>query len=493
VSIGITAYGAYLPRLRLRREAIVAANQWYAPQLKTKSKGHRSLANWDEDSITMSVAAARDLFGVQGDRSGVNELIFASTTAPFAERLNAGVVAEALNLAEAVAATDISGSQCAALAGLSQAIARVRGESGAQVLLTAADNRVARAGSAQELDYGDGAAALLLGCDNVLAEILGEASLTADFVDHFRMSGEDIDYHWEERWVREEGIGKLVPKVVAQALDTAGIAPGAVDHFIFPSCINRADASVAQSCGIQPTAVCDNMGLSVGDTGAPHGLIMLANALQTASPGQIMVVAGFGSGARAMVFRATQELRNFAPVRGVGGWLDNGIEDTSYTRLLSFKGQLELERGMRGEQDKKTALSTAWRHRRALLGLIAGRCRETGDIHFPPSRISYTPGAPAQNSQDPHPLAERGGKVMSWSAEWLSFHKSPPHQYGQIDFDGGGRVLMEFTDVFPGEVGTGMAVEMSFRIKDIDEKRGYQRYFWKAVPQRDCAAQEQGE
>ena len=33
-------------------------------------------------------------------------------------------------------------------------------------------------------------------------------------------------------------------------------------------------------------------------------------------------------------------------------------------------------------------------------------------------------------------------------------------------------------------IATGTEVEMSFRIKDIDELRGFTRYFWKATPVR---------
>jgi len=108
-------------------------------------------------------------------------------------------------------------------------------------------------------------------------------------------------------------------------------------------------------------------------------------------------------------------------------------------------------------------------------------------VHYPPSRISYTPGAPAMDTQRPYKLAERGAAVLSWSAEYLSYYPSPPHYYGQVDFDGGGRVLMEFTDVGHGDVESGTRLEMVFRVKDIDEKRGFVRYFWKATPVRDTA------
>ena len=59
-TVGITAYGAYLPRLRLDRASIAAAHAWAMPGLKGQGRGERSMADWDEDSITMAVEAARD-------------------------------------------------------------------------------------------------------------------------------------------------------------------------------------------------------------------------------------------------------------------------------------------------------------------------------------------------------------------------------------------------------------------------------------------------
>ncbi len=483
LNTGITAYGAYIPRLRMSRQSIWQANAWFAPQLKGKVKGTRALANWDEDSITMSVAAARDLLGTNRSRAEIDAVLFASTTPPFADRLNAGVVSEALNLSESLSASDTGGSQCAALAGVAQAMALAK-IGAREVLLTAADCRKTRAGSAQEMDYGDGAAALLLGSEKVLAEIIGEGTVTADFVDHYRETGEDIDSHWEERWVRDEGINCLVPKAINAALQSAGVDAESVDYLIFPSTFRKMAEQLSKVCGIAQESVVDNLSAQMGDAGVAQALIMLCSTLEQALPNQTIVVAGFGSGARALVLRTTEEIQSFQPVRGVAGYLALGTEDTNYTRLLAYKEQLQLDKGMRGEQDKKTALSTSWRHRRALLGLVAGRCTTAGEVHFPPSRLSYTQGAAALDTQEPYPLAERGGRILSWSAESLSSYMAPPHHYGQVDFHGGGRLLMEFTDVLAGEVNTGGDVEAVFRIKDVDDRRHYTRYFWKATPVR---------
>ncbi|HXT06054.1 MAG TPA: 3-oxoacyl-[acyl-carrier-protein] synthase III C-terminal domain-containing protein [Roseiarcus sp.] len=480
--IGITGFGAYVPRLRLPRQVAAQANAWYAPQFGGR-KGARAFANWDEDSVTMAVAAARDCLGPAEDRSHVRAVLLATDTPPFAERLNAAIVAGALTLDDDIEAADLGGTPRVALTALTQAVARATAFPG-EVLVLAADRRKARPGSAQELEYGDGAAAALVGRDKVLAQFLGSATLSVDFVDHFRASGESIDYQWEERWIRDEGVSKLVPRVVAGALRQAGIAAEQVDHLLFPTSFARMDAQVAKACGIHDEAVAASLIDRIGDCGAAHGLIMLADGLERAKPGQIIVLAAFGSGAQAIVLRATPLVESFRPTRGVRAWIARGKEEPNYTRFLSFGGQLSLERGMRGEQDRKTALSTAWRHRNALLGLVAGKCRVTGSVHFPPSRLSYDPQGPLQDTQEPYKLADRPARVLSWSAEYLSYHPSPPHHYGQIDFEGGGRILMDFTDLDVGEVDSGTPMEMVFRIKDIDTARNYTRYFWKATPAR---------
>lgn len=481
--IGIVGYGGYVPRLRLSRKAVVDANAWFAPHFAGKSKGVRAMANWDEDSITMAVAAARDCLGSDDDRSHVKGLYLASSTLPFAERLNAGVIREVLTLDRRIDALDVTGSQRAGLSALSEAVAKAKNGDG-NMLILAADSRKTRAASAAELDFGDGGAAVLIGSDKVLAEYLGSATVSVDFVDHFRLAGEDIDYGWEERWIRDEGIGKLVPEAIAAALKNSGLTADKVDHFIFPSTFQKMDGQLAKACGIKLEAVVDNLAQQIGDTGVAHPMLMLAQVLETAQPGQHILLTQFGSGAQAFIFRVTDAIKDFRPKTGVAGWLARGVEETSYTKFLSFKGQLRLERGMRGEQDRKTALTTLYRHREAILGLVGGRCEKTGHVHFPPSHLSYTQGAPALDTQKPYKLAERRGEVLSWSAEYLSFNMSPPHHYGQIDFEGGGRILMEFTDVSRGDVESGTAMEMVFRIKDVDELRGFNRYFWKATPVR---------
>lgn len=481
MNTGILAYGAYLPRRRLQRRAIIEANGWFDTSLRSLGRGERAMANWDEDPITMAVEAARDALGEQ-DRAAIQSLCFASTTAPFLDRLNAGVVAAALNLPETLGATDTMGSQRAGTSALLEALAGAR-----TTLVVAAEQRRAKAASPLELTCGDGAAAMLVGAGDPVAVLVGSASSTADFVDHFRTGESVYDYRWEERWVRDLGLLKLVPPTIQRCLAQAGIDAAGVTHFCLPTTVAKGADAVARAVGIPASAVRDNLQANCGDTGTAHPLLMLADALENAQAGDVILVASFGQGADALLLRVTDRIASIAPRRGVRGHLARRREETSYTRFAAFRAILDLEHGMRAEVDKQTSLSYQWRHRAAITALAGGRCTHCGTPQFPVSRICVAPGCHAIDTQEPYAFADRIGRIASYTADQLSYAPDPPACYGMITFAEGGRWMMDFTEIDAAELAVGREMRMRFRIKDIDRQRGFRRYFWKASPVDDQA------
>jgi 3-hydroxy-3-methylglutaryl CoA synthase len=492
---GISAYGAYVPRLRLQRSAIAAAHQWSDPSFKGKGKGERAIANWDEDALTMAVEAARDCLAhnaAPGDDapSVLDAIYLASTSLPFADRQNAGIVATALSLDGQRRSLDITGSQRAGTTALLEALQAAAGPYTNSALVVASDKRLAKAASAGELAYGDGAAAMLVEGGDGLLTFLAGVTETADFVDHFRGAGEDFDYTWEERWIRDEGISKIVPAAVQAVLEKAGLEADAVDHFIFPSTIARAADGVAKAVGIKGDALVDNLGANLGECGAAHALVMLSHLLEGGlRPGAVVLVAAFGQGCDALLFRATEAARTPQGQLGVRGHLAQGKASDNYMQYLAFNDLITLEKGMRAERDDyKTALSVTYRKRDMLLALEGGKCGQCGTLQFPRTDICVNPQCGAHHTQTPHSFRDSRASVLTWSADYLTYIPNPPSHYGMITFEDGGRFMTDFTDVDVGELDVGTPVKMMFRIKSSDRLRGFVRYFWKAVPQRGQSA-----
>ncbi len=479
--VGITAFGGYVPKRRLTRQAIVDAHRWADPGLAAKAKGERAMCNWDEDAVTMATEAARACLH---EAPSPDAVYFASTSAPFADRQNAGILATALSLPESIASLDVTSSQKAGTGALLQAFGAVQGGLYQHPLIVAGDKRKAKAGSLGELAYGDGAAALMVGDGEVLAEFVAVQSATVDFIDHFRAAGEDYDYTWEERWIRDEGLAKIVPPCINAALAKAELEASAVDHFILPCTIGRAVAGIARKLGIAGSAIADNLHGVMGESGAAHPLVMLLHVLETrAQPGDNLLLCSFGQGCDAIVLRATDALATYRSAGGIADALANRQEEGNYQKFLAFNDLILLEKGMRAENnDYKTALSVTYRKRKMLLGLVGGRCQRCGVLQFPRTDICVNPQCHAQGTQEPWPFREQSAKVLTWSADYLAYTADPPSHYGMITFDEGGRFMTDFTDMAVGEVEVDMQVRMVFRIKSVDSRRGFVRYFWKAAP-----------
>jgi len=76
------------------------------------------------------------------------------------------------------------------------------------------------------------------------------------------------------------------------------------------------------------------------------------------------------------------------------------------------------------------------------------------------------------------------GHVATWTVDRLTFDFNPPAYFGLVKFEGGGRIMMDMTEVDPETFDTGAEITVHCRIKQIDSQRGFRKYFWKAVPAR---------
>jgi len=477
--IGITSYGAYIPKKRLNRKAIADANAWMNGALRGMGKGTKAMCNWDEDALTMAVEAARNCVA-GSDTSELSALYFASTTHPFADRHNAGVITAALNMPEDIRSLDIGGTQRAGTSALAEGLA---GVGNGTTLVVAADARPAKPGSVQEMQFGDAAAAVTLGAENVIAKYLGGHSVALDLIDHYRAAdGEGYDYALEDRWVKEMGYDVIVPETGKKALEKAGLTGADIDHFVMPTRQRRLDGNMAKALGVSPDAVRGNLNPEIGEAGTAHALVMLVDALEAAAPGDKIMVIGFGQGTDVLIFEATEALKTLGARRGVAATKAAGTEENIYTRYLSFRQILPYEWGIRAERDNRTAQSTFFRKRDSITSFMGGKCEQCGTLQYPKTRVCVNPNCQAIETQVDHPFADMPASVKTFTEDNLAYSPSPPYLYGNVAFKEGGNIFMEMTDFEPGVLEIGTDLKMVFRIKDFDHKRGFRRYFWKAAP-----------
>jgi len=482
--IGITSYGAYIPRLRLDRMAIYQSMGWFAPALISVAQGERSMCNYDEDSLTMAVAASMDCL-IGKDKTKIDAGYLCSTSLPFLDRQNAGILATALNLRSDINTADFTSCQRAGTTGLLTALDVVKSGSRKSILVTASDKRQTRPAGFYEMWFGDGAASVLVGDEDVVAEFLGSYSLTYDFVDHYRGSKSEFDYTWEERWLREEGYSKIIPEAVNGLFKKLNISMNDVQKLVFPCLFKAEHRAIGKKLGAAPEKLADTMHEVTGETGVAHALLMLVGALETAKPGDGILLAGFGQGCDALYFKVTENIGKLAERAGLKGSLANKKTTDNYMKFLKFRDLINPEMGIRAEAPVQTAMTALWRNRKMVLGFVGGKCRDCGTAQYPPADLCVNPACGHLGTLEDYEFANVKARVRSFTGDLLAVSVDPPAIYGMVQFEGGGRLMMDFTDSELNDIKVGMPVKMSFRRRVVDTVRGFSQYFWKAVPQTD--------
>jgi len=477
---GITSYGAYIPQQRISRKTISSATGWSTSAASLP--GEKAVANYDEDSLTMAVAAAIDCLD-ELDRGSIDSLYFATTTPPYRERQNAGIIATTLDLRSDIRTCDFSDSLKAGTGALLAAHDAVKAGSEQNVMVCASDSRLGKAGSPQEVMFGEGAAALLLGNEDVIASLEGSYSLSYDFMDQWRADGDKFNRMWEDRWIRDQAYTKFIPEAISGLLQKYGLEVGDFAKVVYPCIYLREHGAIAKRLQLDPAQIQQEMLTTVGDTGAAHPLMMLVAALEDAKPGDKILVASYGNGSDALFFHVTDQIEKVRDRRGIKKHLESKKELTSYERYSSFRDIIPMEMGFRGEVGP-SLVSMMWRERKTILALCGARCQRCGTPQYPYQRVCVKPDCGAIDEMEEYRFSDKKGKLFSYTSDSLAFSASPPEMYGVVEFDGGGRFVFNITDCEPDSLRVDMPVEMSFRRKYVDNARGIHGYFWKAMPAR---------
>jgi hydroxymethylglutaryl-CoA synthase len=254
---------------------------------------------------------------------------------------------------------------------------------------------------------------------------------------------------------------------------------------VFPPLSARDHAALARSMRLEKDQVQDSLLDGVGNAGAAHPLLMLASALEEAGPGDRIVVASYGSGSDALLFRVTEAAAFYRNRNKVQQNIAYRQEMDSYPKYLSFKGMLDKEVGIRGEEIAVTSLSLTWRERDAVLRLAGSKCLACGTPQFPRESMCVNPGCGVVDQMEDYTFADKPAHLFTFTADHLAYSEDPPNLYGIVDFDGGGRYWFDLTDCRLDQLTIGQPVQMSFRRKYQDKARSLHGYFWKAMPLKE--------
>ena len=472
---GIASYGAYIPFFRLDRKEMAKA--WGGG----RGAGERAVASYDEDSLTMAVAAARDcLKGI--DRETVDGLYFASTTAPYKEKQTAAFVAAVLGLKAETVTMDFGGSLRCGTNALKAAVDAVASGSVGSVLVVASEMRLGYPSGPAEMNFGDGAAALLVSAKDVAAEVKQFDSVYQEIQDVWRSDKDTFVRSAEDRFAMDEGYGATVRSAVGALLKKGGFEPTDFAQVALTAPNARQLGGIAKKLGFEEAAqVQDALHAGVGDTGCALSLMSLVQAMERTKKGDKVLLVSYGNGCDTAVLEVTDKIASLKDRRGIQKHLEAKAMLPSYMKYLKWRELVTVQPPARPSLEARTPSPVAqWREVPWELRLTGTKCTVCNTPQYPPQRVCVE--CKAKDKMEPYNFQDVPAKAFSFSHDYIVETVDPPVTVTFVDFEGGGRLMCDMTDRDPASVEVGVPLEMTFR--RLYSVGGIHNYWWKCQPVR---------
>ncbi len=475
--IGIKSYGAYLPKYMLPRESIGKA--WDFPVVP----GTKAVAMEDEDSLTMSVEAGLDcLEGI--NPKTVDGLFFASTTQVYTEKDSASLIATVLDMREDILTADFSDSTKAGTTALTRAVDTIKAnEDIKSILVVAADTRIPEPSTMWEFGFADGAAALLVADEeNIPISIDDYYSVSANTTGPWKRADKDEFIRTFEVKMDAMFYTQSMTKAMSELLKRNGLKPEDINIAAYYYNNPRMHSTISKIMKFGQGVAQNSIFFQVGDTGTPMPFMLLIASLRRPKQDDKIIMAGFGDGADAILMQVKDKdgVRQIGKGRmGFVGHQKSMAILKNYNKFIEFKELLNKDRYKR-----KSSAVTLWRDTASVYKWYGLKCKNCGTVQYPD--LMRTCSFCRADDQLEHVKLSKKGTIFTFTLDHLvgGAYLNTPVPRCVIDLEGGGRVLVNMTEIEKPEenVKIGMEVEMTFRKEH--EGAEFKNYYWKCRPVR---------
>ncbi len=318
--VGIVGYGTHIPRYRIKVEEIAKVWGADAPAYKKGlNLNEKSVPGPDEDCATLSVNAARNAVRRAGTNpQEIGAVYVGSESHPYAVKPTGTIVAEALGACPFVHTADLEFACKAGTEGMFIGLHLVKTGVVSYALGIGADTSQGAPGDALEYSAAAGAAAFLMGAENVVAELIDTHAFMTDTPDFWRREHAYYPEHGG-RFTGKPAYEKHIDGATKAMLEKAKMKPEDLDYVVFHQPNGKFPANAAKRLGFKESQY--EYGLlcpTLGNTYSGSSPMGLAATLDEAKPDQLILLVSYGSGAGsdAFIFRTTEQLlkvRDLAP------------------------------------------------------------------------------------------------------------------------------------------------------------------------------------
>ena len=313
--IGIVSYGTYIPKFRIKPSQIATAWGKDVQEIE-KSLGimEKAVASYDEDAITLAIEAGSNaLTAGKIDPKSIGGITIGSESHPYAVKPSSTTVAEILGMGTDYLAADLEFACKAGTAGIQLLSGLISQGKSRYCLAIGSDVAQSKPSDVLEYTASSAACALILGKDDIIANILDFTSFSSDTPDFWRKDTEKFPSHGG-RFTGEPSYFAHILGASQRLFKQAKMKPTDFDHVVFHMPNAKFPKEAAKKLGFTPKQL--EAGFVVEDIGNPYSassMVGLTAVLDIAKPGDKIFMCSYGSGAGsdAFAFEVTKNISQY--------------------------------------------------------------------------------------------------------------------------------------------------------------------------------------